>query len=87
MQGSQKSVHRHETAFTHVVFPGHKPVRAIKEFLGGVDSEDELPPGIPSATGLAIYWLRASSSACVRGGGAAGTLPNLRASAFFLLAE
>ena len=41
-----------------VVFPGHKPVRAIKEVLG-VDSEDELPPGIPSATGIPIYWLRA----------------------------
>ena len=30
-----------------------------------MDSEDELPPGIPSATGLPIYWLRASSSSLV----------------------
>ena len=52
-----------------------------------MDSEDELTPGIPSATGLPIYWLRASSSASVRGGGAAGPPPVLRASAFFLLAE
>jgi len=36
--------------------------------LGGVDSKDELSPGIPSATGLPIFWLRASSSASVRGG-------------------
>ena len=52
----------------------------------GVGSEDELPPGIPSATGLPTFWLRASSSASVRGGGA-GPPPVLRASAFFLLAE
>ena len=49
-------------------------------------SEEELPPGIPSATGLPAFWLRASSSASVRGGGA-GPPPVLRASAFFLLAE
>ena len=52
----------------------------------GVDSEDELPPGIPSATGLPISWFRASSSASARGG-AAGSPPVLRASAFFLLTE
>ena len=51
-----------------------------------MDSEDELPPGIPSATGLPIYWLRASSSASVRGGGA-GPPPVLWASAFFLVVE
>lgn len=51
-----------------------------------VGSEDELPPGIPSATGLPAFWLRASSSTSVRGGGA-GPPPVLRASAFFLLAE
>ena len=50
--------------------------------LGG----DELPPGIPSATGLPIFWFRASTSASVRGGGA-GPPPVLRAFAFFLLAE
>ena len=48
-------------------------------------SEEELPPGIPSATGLPAFWLRASSSASVRGGGA-GPPPVLLASAFFLLA-
>ena len=52
----------------------------------GVDSEDELPPGIPSATGPPIFWLRASSSASVRGGGAEPP-PVLQASVFFLLAE
>jgi len=51
-----------------------------------MDSEDALPPGIPSATGLPIFWFRASSSAFVRGGGA-GPPPVLRASAYFLLAE
>ncbi|KAJ8002283.1 hypothetical protein DPEC_G00178280 [Dallia pectoralis] len=47
---------------------------------------EELPPGIPSDTGLPLFWLSASSSDSVRGGGA-GPLPVLRASAFFLLAE
>ena len=51
-----------------------------------VVSEDELPPGIPSATGLPKFWLRTSSSASVTGGGA-GPPPFLQASAFFLLAE
>ena len=51
----------------------------------GVDSEDELPPGIPSATGLPVYWLRAPLPP--RGGGAAGPPPALRASASSLLAE
>ena len=54
--------------------------------LGGVDSEDELPSGIPSATGLPIFWFRASSSASVRGV-SAGPPPVLRAFPFFLLAE
>ena len=43
-------------------------------------------PGMPSATGQPLFWLRASSSASVRGGGG-GPPPVFRASAFFLLAE
>ena len=52
----------------------------------GLGSEDELPPGIPSATGLPVFRLRVSSSASIRGGGA-GPPPVLHKSTFFLLAE
>ena len=58
---------------------------ALVSWAGGT-SEDELPPGIPSATGRPLFWLRASSSASVRGG-AAGPPPVFLASALFLFAE
>ena len=84
MQEGQKSVPRPETAFTHGCrFPW--TCQSHQGGLGGVDSEDELPPGIPSATGLPVYWLRAPLPP--RGGGAAGPPPALRASASSLLAE
>jgi len=51
-----------------------------------LDSEDELPPGIPSASGLPIFWFMASSSASLRGD-SAGPPPVSQASVFFLLAE
>ena len=52
----------------------------------GVGGSDELPPEMPSAMGRPMLWLRAISSASVRGGGGGGPPPVLRASAFFLLA-
>ena len=58
MQGSQKSVPRHETAFTPCLsFSLDINLSEPSRRSWGVDSGDELPPGIPSATGLPIYWL------------------------------
>ncbi len=41
----------------------------VSTFVWGLTGSDELPPGIPSAAGLPVFWLRASYSAPVRGGG------------------